>query len=192
MLFTIVKCILCFFMFPTLLFNRFRYAQWHRDNCDGDVVVRESGLRVNPKFPFLGTSVDGLVDCTKCGQGVLEIKCPYRHKKTSYKNITPEECAKVSSFCCSLVDGKLKLKPNHSFIYQIMGQMAITERHWCDFVIYTKKGISVEHIIFDTEWEKIVLPKLQDFFEKVFVAEIFTHRVKRGVPLLPCTYEYTK
>ena len=46
----------------------------------------------------------------------------------------------------------LKLKPTHIYYSQIQGQMAITERSWCDFVIYTEKGISVERIPFDAEF----------------------------------------
>lgn len=47
--------------------------------------MKEAGLRVNTKYPYLATSVDGLVDCTKCGMGVLEIKCPYGHKDKAYR-----------------------------------------------------------------------------------------------------------
>ena len=38
--------------------------------------------------------------------------------------------------------------------------MGITERVWCDFIVYTTIGLSVEHIHFDCEyWEKELLPK---------------------------------
>ena len=36
-----------------------------------------TGLHVNPLFPHLGASPDGLISCKCCGKGVLEIKCPY-------------------------------------------------------------------------------------------------------------------
>ena len=39
--------------------------------------VLDSGLVINPQWPFIGASPDGLIDCSCCGRGVLEIKCPY-------------------------------------------------------------------------------------------------------------------
>ena len=35
------------------------------------------GLMLNNQWPFLGASPDGLISCKCCGQGVLEVKCPY-------------------------------------------------------------------------------------------------------------------
>ena len=40
-------------------------------------VCKQSGLVVSATHPFISTSPDGLVECDCCGQGVLEIKCPY-------------------------------------------------------------------------------------------------------------------
>ena len=34
-----------------------------------------------PSFPHLGTSPDGIMQCTCCGKGVFEIKCPYNAKE---------------------------------------------------------------------------------------------------------------
>lgn len=42
-----------------------------------DMSVVECGLVINPEWPHLGASPDGIVQCTCCGKGVLEIKCPY-------------------------------------------------------------------------------------------------------------------
>ena len=40
-----------------------------------------AGLTVNPKYPHLGASPDGVVSCVCCGSGLLEIKCPYKHRE---------------------------------------------------------------------------------------------------------------
>jgi len=42
-------------------------------------VVSNSGLVVNPQWPFIRASPGGIVKCNCCGKGVLEIKCPYTH-----------------------------------------------------------------------------------------------------------------
>ena len=62
--------------------------------------------------------------------------------------------------------------------------MAITERSWCDFVIYTEKGISVERIPFDAEfWNNKLLPKLIDFFDNCLAPEIVSPVNALGIPV---------
>ncbi len=39
-----------------------------------DFSVSDSGLTINPKWPFLGASPDGVVNCYCCNRGVVEIK----------------------------------------------------------------------------------------------------------------------
>lgn len=64
---------------------RRQYVQCHRKNCKGDVFVEDMGLFVSNKHPFLGSSVDGKVNCTICGTGVVEIKCPYGRKEEKWR-----------------------------------------------------------------------------------------------------------
>ena len=42
--------------------------------------VQDSGLVINPLWPFIGATPDGILSCTCCGRGMLEIKCPYCHR----------------------------------------------------------------------------------------------------------------
>ena len=77
-----------------------------------------SGLYVNPVSPHLGASPDGIVCCQCCGQGLLEIKCPYsvRHTDpTTAVYMKPNE------------NGGFSLDIKHNYYYQIQGQMAIFE-----------------------------------------------------------------
>ena len=60
------------------------------------------------------------------------------------------------------------LRRNHIYFAQIQGQMAVGLRPWCDFVVYTTKGVSVQRIQFDNDyWDNELLPKLIDFYETV-------------------------
>ena len=74
----------------------------------------------------------------------------------------------MPGFCCELdtqSDGTqlIKLWCNHLYYAQVQGQMAVGDRPWCDFVIYTK-SISIERIYFDLDyWLHTLLPKLEDF-----------------------------
>ena len=51
-------------------------------------------------------------------------------------------------FCCTVdaTSGCLHLKEGHLYYAQVQGQMGVGGRAWCDFVVYMKKGISVESI----------------------------------------------
>ena len=40
-------------------------------------MLQKTGLHVNPLHPHLGASPDGLVTCSYCSDGVLEIKWPH-------------------------------------------------------------------------------------------------------------------
>ncbi|CAC5355674.1 unnamed protein product [Mytilus coruscus] len=41
-----------------------------------DLKVEETGLYIDTKKGYLGSSPDGMVECSCCGSGVLEVKCP--------------------------------------------------------------------------------------------------------------------
>ena len=62
--------------------------------------------------------------------------------------------------------------------------MAITERTWCDFVVYTEKGISVERIKYDSEfWNQDLLPKLTEFYDNCLAPEIVCPVHVLGIPV---------
>ena len=104
---------------------------------DGLIAVK-AGFVVCEEFPFLGASPDGYVhDPTAVDQyGLVEIKCPYK-----YRDLQPECAASHTDFCCTVhIQAGQKivtLKRNHIYYSQIQGQIAITQRKWCDFVIFT-------------------------------------------------------
>lgn len=123
-------------------------AQKHMEKCK-TVQFESRGLLVNPKYPYLGASIDGLVICEDCGTGLIEVKCPYSSERSQvlWRHMLPMECGKD------------------------------------DFVVRTKKGISVQRIPFSSEmWEKM-LPKLKAFYLNGIQPELFTSRVRRGISL---------
>ena len=152
-----------------------------------NIKVTESGLIVSSSCPHLGASPDGVVEyCDIDGthmQGLLEVKCP---ASQSWRQTPPIECAKDNKFYCTLNnDGdKCILKKTHKYYYQVQGQLALSGKPWCDFMIWTLAGYSVERIYFDEECWKKCLQKLNNFYVKVVMAEMFSHRVKRGISLL--------
>ena len=123
------------------------------------LTVSPCGFHISESYPYLGATPDGAVyDPSNSAQpfGFLEVKCPYSHR-----NVTPQEVCSISGFCCTLDGSVMTLRRNHKYFAQVQGQMAIGGREWCDFVVYTTKGIHIEIIHFDNQyWEKILLPKL--------------------------------
>ena len=61
--------------------------------------------------------------------------------------------------------------------------MAVGKRNWCDFVVHTTKGISVERIKFNPEYWAEVLAKLTEFYDKCYAPELISpvHVLKQTV-----------
>ena len=131
------------------------------------VSVSSCGFVVDQTSPWLGASPYFLIhDSTESTTiGLGEIKCPY-----SKRNETIDEACEDKTFFLAKVDGKVLLKTNHKYYFQVQGSLGILQLKWSDFVVYTKKDLHVERIFFDNElWEKTMLPELTGFyFEYVF------------------------
>ena len=139
----------------------------HMSNIGHPVQVLKSGLVVNPTLPFLGASPDRKVLDKQSHPhfGLLEVKCSYKHR-----SITAFDAALADKeLCCEIKEEKMYLKRNHKFHYQIQGQMAITGTKWCDFVLYTFKGMHIERIYFDDYVWGNALVKLEQFYFTQFV-----------------------
>lgn len=48
------------------------------DKTHINLDIKKAGVRICQAMPFMGVSCDGYVSCDCCGEGVLEVKCPYR------------------------------------------------------------------------------------------------------------------
>ena len=79
-------------------------------------TVSSSGLVLNPKWPHLGASPDGIVNCSCCGRGVLEVKCTYSHRYNSVYDI-----ARDSSSCLLVPENDAcpHLDHNHAYYHQV-------------------------------------------------------------------------
>ena len=53
-----------------------KYLEWFNEN-HRDTSYRECGLFIDKTKQYLGASPDLIVECSCCGKGVVEIKCPY-------------------------------------------------------------------------------------------------------------------
>ena len=126
----------------------------------------------------MGASPDGLVtDPSEQHQQVLvEIKCPARAEKTSLLDLCTNKKYK-SSFCLRYNNDNYELKKWHNYYYQIQGQLYITSRSWCDFVLWTPTvtidNLFVERIYYDdTLWSNTIYPRLYQFYMGSMLPEL--------------------
>lgn len=100
-----------------------------------------AGLFMSDELHRVAASPDGLVPPwgeMDDGPGLVEIKCPY----SNWKYRLPKD------------DGTQYVPP--SYVIQMMLQMLVIKRRWCDFVTWTPLGMSVYKLNYDEELGEII------------------------------------
>ncbi|XP_070547577.1 uncharacterized protein [Ptychodera flava] len=131
--------------------------------------IRNSGFVISSDIPFLGASPDGIVECSCCGKLVwlLEIKCCYKHKDKF-----PSAAAQDKSYHVYLEGDRVRLKKTSKWYFQIQGQLGVTNLPFCDFVLFTNKGISVDRIHFDEDMWKSMKARLTSFYHTFIILKV--------------------
>ena len=129
----------------------------------------DSGLHVNPSFPHLGATPDGVITCDCCGKGLIEIKCPYK-----YRNKHPHDLSDPSFYVQKDKDGEFHLCENHEYYYQVQGQLAVCGMEYCDFICWTPCGMHYERILSDPVFFDNLKPILDNFFVSVLLPRLLT------------------
>jgi len=136
------------------------YESLARENFQNKfkIHVMNCGLFINPKFPFIAATPDGVIN----SDYIVEIKCPYVARNMEVRP------GKFFPFLC-LVDDKICLKPTHNYYYQIQGQLGISQRKYCYLIIYTHIDLFVLTISFNEIffYEELV-PKLKVFYDEIY------------------------
>ena len=142
------------------------------------VKVLPSGLVVSKGSPILGGTPDARVIDFGCVDhfGLAEVKCPY----TKY-HVTPLDACSDAKFCMEKTsDTECKLKENHPYYAQVQGQMAVTGARWCDFVVYTSKGLYVQRIPFNPEFWEDLKQKLVSYYFNHFIKFAAANQLYQG------------
>ena len=123
--------------------------------------------------------------------GILEIKSLKIFKHQSIEDITSPNQSSVpkdviNRQCFKITDGTLELKHGHDYYYQIQLQLLVTERKYCDFVLFAENGpVSIERIFRDEFVIADIIKFLTSFWIRVIAPEIFEMRVPRNLhPLI--------
>jgi len=143
--------------------------------------VALTGVWISSKTPWVAASPDGLVSCTCCGSGCLEIKCPWTHRMLSVAQYAQQTDACLSF---SQITGDFKLKKDHAYFGQVQLHMYCTETYWCDFVVHTaaKEGnLATLRVPRDDEYIQHQTSKSRIFLEFCIYSELKTRQVKERV-----------
>ena len=126
------------------------------------MYLSECGLFLSKHKPFLGASLDSLVEWDCCGKDIVEVKCPLCAEKSSL-----EKAAKRIQLCLRQVDSKFRINRSHSCFYQCQLQLYVTKCVYCDFVVWTTDEVHIEQIVPNIDLLKSCIP-LEFFLNSVF------------------------
>ena len=100
------------------------------------VEVDVCGIFLSTELPFLGASPDGIIYTGNGKFALVEIKCPFK-----YRHCNISEACHDRKFCLRKKDDQLELRRDHDYYYQVIGQLALTEALYCDFVVWTLNDV---------------------------------------------------
>lgn len=103
------------------------------------VKIEECGLFIDGEQNYLAATPDGLIG----DEGIVEIKCP-----SSAANFSPKDAINNNKITFAFIDGSgnVKLKKNHNYFFQVQGQLHITKRSYCVFIIWTPLGLESDTV----------------------------------------------
>ncbi|GLV43792.1 hypothetical protein CBL_12319 [Carabus blaptoides fortunei] len=148
-----------------------------------NIPVQRTGLHIDVVNPYLAASPDGLIG----DDSVIEVTCC---KKANDNGWNLLDITKDKALCLELTkENEIKLKKNHNIYYQIQGQLNITNRKMCYFVVFINESteLHIERIERDSDlWTNEMLPKLKDFYMSNVLPEILISSIPVWYPV--CSY----
>ncbi|XP_049923486.1 uncharacterized protein LOC126404346 [Epinephelus moara] len=131
-----------------------------------NIKVSLCGFVIRHDEPHLGTSPDGKVECECCGEGVVEIKCPYKYRKGLQDATVSED------FC---LDQTFHLKKTRPYYHQVQLHMFVCNVQYCDFVVWTTRELVVNRIPRDEQLLQKALPKAKLCYISCILPELLIH-----------------
>ena len=83
-----------------------------------DFQLAKNGLIITTEFPFIGAFPDGLVLCSCCGKGCVEIKCAFNQRDNYI----------FDNFYLTKMNNSMKLSVIHQYYHQIQTQIHVTKK----------------------------------------------------------------
>ena len=125
-----------------------------------DVCVRKTGIWLSPSG-MLGASPDGLVG----DDGIIEVKCTYSCRATPLS-------AMADKLYLKYVDGRFELNLCNAtglqYYHQVQGNLHLTGRAVCYFIVWTPAETHIFNIKRDAAWAENI-PLLENFYKSHFL-----------------------
>ena len=128
--------------------------------------VHAAGLFINARWPYLGASPDGVIDDLT----IIEVKCPFASRARPVNETTVPYLQRDEN-------GMLQLKTLHNYYYQVQGQLLLSGRLRCLFIVYTELDFIIVDIAADTQFQMEMVDKLKDFYDTVFCPALIAEKV---------------
>lgn len=116
--------------------------EMYKNSYCKELQVVESGLIINPQWPWLGASTDGVLVTNGRAVGCIKIKSPFKKKDKTLLNA----CKDKKFYMEMSHTGLPSLKKLHAYSYQCQGVMNILGLEWLDSIVYTEKDLHVQRI----------------------------------------------
>lgn len=178
----------CRNLVKNLLYSNFRGNSSTRWGQDHEIVavtefeenyqmeVQKCGIFIDKIFYFLGASPDGLIG----EDGIVEIKCPHKASSSTVLEAIKNKTIKF----LENDKGKIKLKRRDNYYFQIQGQLKITNRKYCYFIVWTPTELIVEKIVRDEKfWQDYMESQLTEFFYKCLLPELVNPQFPKKLPI---------
>ena len=130
-----------------------------------NLKVTRAGLRLDENHPFIGASIDGLIQCSCCEPAILEIKCPYSIRDGSVA---------VDGKRLQYLTDDLKLKQNHTYYYQLQTYLGVYKCKLGYFCVYTPRDVLILHIDFDENFWENLKKDLCTYYKHCYLKEFFS------------------
>ena len=125
-----------------------------------------AGLVINPLYPYLRASPDGFTQCQCCAQPARD--------KMSDRDCHPNDLKKRKGFFLN----KQGLIRSNKYFTQVQGELMVCEKDFCDFVVWTPKGIFIQRIFMDICFRERLIKKLTAFYVEHFFPELITNHLQ--------------
>jgi len=124
---------------------------------------------------------------------LIEVKCPFSARFCE----RPEDVVKLCKFLQMSPEGSVLLNKSSNYYYQVVMQLHVSGRQWCDFIVWTQGSLSPDNnpsnpagviIVFRVnrdhetlaQWE-LMVPKLLKFYRTELAPEITDSRFFRNM-----------
>jgi len=137
---------------------------------------KESGLIMNPEYPYFTASADGIVSCDCHGKGCVEIKCLKILESGESLDVLTNKPYNI----LSKENGLFYLQKSHYFYYKTQMQIYLSDANYCDFVIWSPTETLILPVVADIDFWESAKQRAIEFHSQVIMPELLGKFYTKG------------